>query len=156
MEEKQEIRCPFRFAWVWVCCFCWRSKGVGGFAVVGRFGVWVCCFCCLGFAEDQRWRKNKKYSVLFGFCWRLIRVVFAENQRWRKNKEYDVLFRFCWRLELLFLLKIRGRKPCSGFVFLLWNSSVSLSSMKLECEFQLQLDSTLLDFKEQNLTDSIC
>ena len=42
-------------------------------------------------------------------------------------------------------MKIKGR----GLVkFLLWNSSVSLSSMKLECEildFQLQLDFTLLD-----------
>ena len=47
-------------------------------------------------------------------------------------------------------MKIKGR----GLVkFLLWNSSVSLSNMKLECEtldFQLKLNSTSLDFKEQN------
>ena len=58
-------------------------------------------------------------------------------------------------LGLLFLLKIRGRgfPPCFRFMFPLWNSSVSLSSMKLECEtvdFQLKLDSPSLDFKEQN------
>ena len=44
--------------------------------------------------------------------------------------------------------------PSSGLVFLLWNSSVSLSSMKLECEtldFLLKLDPTSLGFKVQNL-----
>ena len=35
----------------------------------------------------------------------------------------------------------------------IWNLSISLSSMKLECEtlnFQLKLNSSWLDFKEQN------
>ena len=54
-SQRLEIRCPFWFAWVWVCCFC-IDAAIERFGFRARRGIWVCVGSlfppCSGFMWD--------------------------------------------------------------------------------------------------------
>ena len=121
------------------------------------------CFSCLfwvfGFCSFAgRFGKFALHLDVFP----LIHLIFSKNNKPTPSISMFDLCCCCFFFFVLFwsfdFVASQGDfgslfPPCFGLVFLLWNSSVSLSSMKLEYEtldFQLQLDSNSLDFKEQN------